>query len=53
MAVEETFVSALVGEPGGRRAEATAGEEAIDITHGDPRRAREGWCGELLIRNEW
>ena len=44
---------ALVSEAGGRRAEAAAGEETIGITHGDPWRAWEGWCGELLIRNEW
>ena len=43
---------ALVGEPGGRLAEAASDEEAIDITHGNPPRARDGWSGELLIRNE-
>ena len=43
---------ALVGEPDGRLAEAASDEEAIDITHGNPPRAREGWCGEPLIRNE-
>ena len=43
---------AVVGEAGGWRAEAVSDEEAIDITHGNPPRAREGWCGERLIRNE-
>ena len=43
---------ALVGEPGGRLAEAASDERAIDITHGDPPLARKGWCGERLIRNE-
>ena len=43
---------ALVGGPGGWRAEAASDKEAIDITHGNPPRAREGWCGELLIWNE-
>ena len=48
MAVAKTFLVALVG----RLAKATSDEEAIDVTHGNPPRAREGWCGELLILNE-
>ena len=43
---------ALVGEPGGRLAEAASDEETIGITHGNPARAWEAWCGERLIRNE-
>ena len=42
----------LVGEPGDRFVEVAPDEEAIDITHGNPPRAREGWCGELFIWNE-
>ena len=43
---------AVVGEVGGRPTEAASDEETMDITHGNPPRAREEWCGERLIRYE-